>query len=197
MNQDKEFPSLCGKFLIAMPGMADVRFERAVIYVCAHSNEGAMGFVINRTMDEPSISDFLRQLEIVTESEALALPHELEIAHMHVGGPVEPGRGFVLHSADYESDATVEIQENVRLTATLDILRAIAMGRGPHKIIMALGYSGWSAGQLENEITANGWLTSEGDEQVLFDTLVEEKYRKSLALLGVDESLLSADAGHA
>ena len=197
MKPEDAFPSLCGKFLIAMPGMSDARFERTVIYVCAHSKEGAMGFVVNRVMEEPSIVDFLRQLEIITESEALELPDELEVSRMHVGGPVEPGRGFVLHSGDFESEATVAIKDDVRLTATLDILRAIATGRGPKKMILALGYSGWSAGQLEDEISANGWLTVDASEAILFDTHINNKYRKSLALLGVDEILLSSDAGHA
>lgn len=197
MKPEQAFPSLCGKFLIAMPGMADARFDRTVIYVCAHSNEGAMGFVVNRTMDEPSMADFLRQLEIVTENEAINLPDRINAMRMHVGGPVEPGRGFVLHSSDFESEATVSIRGDVRLTATLDILRAIATGRGPQRMILALGYSGWSAGQLEDEISANGWLTVDGSESILFDTVISDKYRKSLELLGVDETLLSSDAGHA
>lgn len=196
MSED-EFPSLCGKFLIAMPGMADARFEKSVIYICAHSKEGAMGFVVNRTMDEPGIPDFLQQLEIIDPEEVSALPELLFVTPMHVGGPVEPGRGFVLHSADYESESTVPIRENICLTATLEILREIAIGTGPKKSIMCLGYSGWSSGQLENEILANGWLTADGDEEILFDTPIRDKYRKALALLGVDEALLSADAGHA
>lgn len=197
MKPEDAFPSLCGKFLIAMPGMSDARFERTVIYICAHSKEGAMGFVINRTMEEPTIADFLRQLEIVTESEAIQLPERLTASQMHVGGPVEPGRGFVLHSSDFDSESTVAIREDVKLTATLEILRAIATDKGPAKMILALGYSGWSAGQLEDEISANGWLTVDGNETLLFDTSIPEIYRKSLALLGVDETLLSSQAGHA
>jgi len=197
MTAKTEFPSLCGKFLIAMPGMGDTRFERSLIYVCAHSKEGAMGFVVNRNLDEPEISDFFCQLKIISEDEKASLPKYLETARMQVGGPVEPGRGFVLHSGDFESDSTVEVRDNIKLTATLEILRAIATGKGPEKFILALGYSGWSAGQLEDEIAANGWLTVDGNETILFDTLNAEKYKRGLALLGVDETLLSADAGHA
>ncbi|MEM9279842.1 MAG: YqgE/AlgH family protein, partial [Pseudomonadota bacterium] len=143
MKPEEAFPSLCGKFLIAMPGMGDSRFERSVIYICAHSPEGAMGFIVNRTMDSPTVLEFLEQLEIIAEAEKDKIPIELSAGLMHVGGPVEPGRGFVLHTSDFESSSTVEVRENVSLTATLEILRAIAVGKGPEKTILALGYSGW------------------------------------------------------
>ncbi len=193
----EEFPSLCGKFLIAMPGMGDTRFDRSVIYICAHTNEGAMGFIINQIMEAPSVSDFLHQLEIITDAERENLPETLAKQEMYVGGPVEPGRGFVIHTPEFNSESTLSISENVRLTATLEVLRAIATGRGPQKIIMALGYSGWSAGQLEDEISSNGWLTADADETILFDKDHKRKYTDSLALLGIDETLLSSDAGHA
>lgn len=197
MKQEEEFPSLCGKFLIAMPGMGDTRFERSVVYICAHSSEGAMGFIINRTMDSPTIPEFLEQLEIIQKDEVQSMPESLLAATMHVGGPVEPGRGFVLHSPEFESSSTVEVRENICLTATLEILRAMAMGNGPKKTILALGYSGWASGQLEDEISSNGWLTVDAEEDILFQSSIADKYRKSLALLGVDENLLSSDAGHA
>ncbi|MEM9329860.1 MAG: YqgE/AlgH family protein [Pseudomonadota bacterium] len=197
MKPEEAFPSLCGKFLIAMPGMGDSRFERTVIYICAHSPDGAMGFIVNRTMESPSIPEFLEQLEIISEAERDSIPKDLIAGAMHVGGPVEPGRGFVIHTPDFESSSTVGVRENICLTATLEILRAIATGKGPQKAILALGYSGWASGQLEDEISSNGWLTVDATEHILFECNNEEKYRKSLALLGVDESLLSADAGHA
>ena len=197
MSEESDFPSLCGKFLIAMPGMGDNRFERSVIYICAHSNEGAMGFIINRVMDAPTVPEFLKQLEIVSSDEDNILVPELDNTHMHVGGPVEPGRGFVIHTNEFDSQATITVRGRVCLTATLEILRAIATGRGPEKSMIALGYSGWAAGQLEDEITSNGWLTVDSDEAILFDSALDQKYAASLALLGVDEKLLSTTAGHA
>lgn len=197
MDPEDAFPSLSGRCLIAMPGMADARFERAVIYLCAHSKEGAMGFVINRTMETPSIPDFLLQLEIITEEEHANLPGSLELMDMHVGGPVEPGRGFVLHTGEFESDSTVEVQDGICLTATLEILREISKGKGPKDFILALGYSGWAGGQLEDEIRSNSWLTVDCNSSLLFDTAETEKYSRSLALLGIDETLLSSEAGNA
>lgn len=195
MNED--FPSLCGKFIIAMPDMGDARFNKSVIYICAHSNEGAMGFIINQTLEAPTTSDFLSQLEIISQEESLKLPESLLSTTLHAGGPVEPGRGFVLHSSDYQSEATVEVDNDVCLTATLEILRAITAGNGPHWSMIALGYSGWSAGQLEDEIISNGWLTVDADEDIIFDKKNHTKYSRSLKLLGVDEALLSSSAGHA
>jgi len=194
---DEAFPSLCGKFLIAMPGMGDARFDKAVIYICAHSDEGAMGFIINQTLENPKIPDFLCQLEIITEEERYELPQDALKKDMHSGGPVEPGRGFVLHSADYASDSTVKVSGSTHLTATLEILRAIAIGQGPKSTFIALGYSGWSAGQLEDEIASNGWLIADADEALIFDEKNKTKYTRSLELLGVDEALLSSSSGHA
>lgn len=193
----ESFPSLCGKFLIAMPGMGDSRFDKSVIYICAHSDEGAMGFIINQVLDNPKVSDFLCQLEIVTEEERQKISDQISTKNMHSGGPVEPGRGFVLHSPDYTSEATVEVNGDIRLTATLEILRAIAMDKGPQLSLLALGYSGWSAGQLEDEIVSNGWLIVDADERIIFDENNETKYTRSLKLLGVDEALLSSSSGHA
>lgn len=197
MSEESKFPSLNGKFLIAMPGIGDNRFERTVIYICAHSADGAMGFIINRVMDSPTIPDFLEQLKIIEDDERGEAAENIQQSNMHTGGPIEPGRGFVLHTNEFDSTATVTVRGKVCLTATLEILRAIATGRGPEKAIIALGYSGWAAGQLEAEISENGWLTVDADEAILFDCDLERRYSSSLALLGVEESLLSAKAGHA
>ena len=194
---DEAFPSLCGKSLIAMPGMGDARFDKTVIYICAHSDEGAMGFIINQTLDNPKMPDFLCQLEIISEEERHELPQDTFKKNMHAGGPVEPGRGFVLHSPDFKSESTVEVHGQVCLTATLEILRAIAVGEGPELAFLALGYSGWSAGQLEDEIVSNGWLVADSQEDLIFDPKNETKYHRSLKLLGIDEALLSSSAGHA
>ncbi len=193
----KSFPSLCGKFLIAMPGMGDARFDKTVIYICAHSDEGAMGFIINQVLDSPKVSDFFCQLEIISEEERHELPQDAFKTMMHCGGPVEPGRGFVLHSPDFTSESTVEVNGDVRLTATLEILRAIATGKGPKSCLMALGYSGWSAGQLEDEIVSNGWLIADAEDSIIYDQKNDTKYTRSLKLLGVDEALLSSNSGHA
>lgn len=189
--------SLCGKFLIAMPSMSDARFERSVIYICAHSEEGAMGFVINQTMSEPTIPDFLKQLEIISEEEHSETANIITQNFLSTGGPVEPGRGFVLHSNEFEGPTTMKVDDNVCLTATLEILRAIATGKGPHQYMMALGYSGWSAGQLEKEILQNVWLSVDADPSIIFDDNHHEKYEKSLALLGVDSAVLSSNSGRA
>ena len=188
---------LSGQLLVAMPGMGDPRFERTVIYLCAHSRDGAMGFVINQVMERPSLPDFMRQLSIIGEDEEDRMPDELRRAPLHTGGPVEPGRGFVLHSPEFHLETTVRIDDEVSLTATLEILRAIATGRGPERVMLALGYSGWASGQLEEEIAANGWLTSPADAALVFDGANETKYERALRKLGIDPSLLSGEAGHA
>ena len=194
---EESFPSLCGKFLIAMPGMGDVRFDKSVIYICAHSDEGAMVFIINQKLDNPKVPDFLCQLEIITEEERHQLPEYALKKTMHSGGPVEPGRGFVLHSPDFSSDSTVEVDGGICLTATLEILRAIATGSGAEASFLALGYSGWSAGQLEDEIASNGWLVVDAAEDLIFDANNKTKYTRSLKILGIDEALLSSSSGHA
>ena len=195
MMDDKQ--TLDGQFLIAMPNMGDPRFERTVIYLCAHSREGAMGFVINQTMERPTLPDFLRQLSITADDEEDRMPEELRDLPLCTGGPVEPGRGFVLHSPDYELESTVHIDDQISLTATLEILRAIATGRGPERILMVLGYSGWASGQLEEEIASNGWLTSPADAELLFDRAHETKYERALRRRGINPSMLSGEAGHA
>jgi putative transcriptional regulator len=194
----KKTPYLDGQFLIAMPGMSDDRFQRSLIYVCAHSNDGAMGIVINKPEPEARFAQLLVQLDVINEREAIRLPSRAEDIHVLKGGPVESGRGFVLHTPDYQTDGTtLAIADGVCMSVTLDILRAIADGQGPHKALFALGYTGWGAGQLEEEILHNGWLTCEGDPQLVFDMALETKYERALRKLGIDPAMLSSFAGHA
>jgi len=196
-RKGQNYAYLDGQLLVAMPIMTDKRFARSVIYMCAHSAEGAMGLIINQRASHISFSELLKQLSIVPDS---ADDVEIELADMdvHVGGPVETGRGFVLHSADYyAADSTLPIDDGVSLTATVDILKAIAGGKGPDRAILALGYAGWRAGQLESEIAANGWLHCSADAGLLFDRDVEEKYERALSKIGIDPSHLVSDAGHA
>ena len=189
---------LDGQLLIAMPSMGDKRFSRSVIYVCAHSADGAMGIVINRLASEISFRDLLVQLEIVKGKRRAPTAGGIEKVRVHRGGPVETGRGFVLHSADFLlENATLPIADGVCLTATLEILRAISEGRGPGRALLALGYAGWAPGQLEFEIQSNGWLHSQADRGILFDGDIEGKYDRALAKIGVEPAMLSADAGHA
>ncbi len=191
MSQDSETTGyLTGQLLVAMPQMQDPRFMRTVIYMCAHSMEGAMGLVVNKLADNVSFPDLLDQLNIQTG------PVENEI-FVHFGGPVETGRGFVLHSSDYVQDATLVIDENVGLTATVDILKSIAEGSGPDRSLLALGYAGWGAGQLDEEIQANGWLTVAPDVPLVFDDDLDGKWERAMNKMGVDFSKLSGDAGHA
>jgi len=189
---------LDGQLLIAMPVMSDPRFARSVIYVCAHSEDGAMGLVINQRASHISFPDLLERLGIVPSQTEAGLNDNVRAMSIHVGGPVETSRGFVLHSSDYfASDSTLPIEDGVCLTATIDILKAIAAGEGPHRAILALGYAGWSPGQLENEIQANGWLNCPADMDLIFDPDVDLKYTRALAKIGIDPSHLVSDAGHA
>jgi len=189
---------LSGQLLVAMPGADDSNFAGSVVYVCAHSSEGAMGIVINRPAEHLSFVDLLQQLELIPEDRAINVPTNLDYMSVFVGGPVETGRGFVLHSADYFSaDSTLAIDGSVCLTATIDILRAIAQGAGPNRSLLALGYAGWAPGQLESEIQSNGWLTCPGDAELIFDPRVDEKYTLALSKLGVDPSFLVNQSGNA
>ncbi|BAQ16458.1 YqgE/AlgH family protein [Methyloceanibacter caenitepidi] len=189
---------LDGQLLIAMPSMGDPRFSRSVIYVCAHSSEGAMGIVINQRAPNISFAELLEQLKIVPSEERISLPSALNAMDVHLGGPVETGRGFVLHSADYfKAESTLPINDSVCLTATVDILRDIAKGSGPAKALLALGYAGWAPGQLEDEIQSNGWLNCPADPELVFDPAVDRKYNRALDSLGVDPSHLVSDSGHA
>ena len=181
---------LTGQFLIAMPTMGDPRFERTVIYMCAHSADGAMGLVVNRVASEIDFPELLNQLEIETDGIKKPIP-------VLTGGPVETGRGFVLHSMDYSQDSTLKVTDEVGLTATVDILRAIAEGEGPAKSLLTLGYAGWSSGQLDNEMQANGWLNVSSDTSILFDEDLNSKWDRAVRKVGIDPSFLSAEAGHA
>ena len=180
-----------GKLLIAMPGMTDPHFEKSVIFMCAHSAEGAMGIMINKPVSGLSFHDLMEKLELRVTPDTPNFP-------ILYGGPVETGRGFVLHSGEYESsEATLPVSEDVSLTATLDILRAMAVGRGPEHAIFALGYAGWTAGQIEEEIRRNGWIHCDSDPELLFDPDLDNKWSTALRKLGIDTSGLSAHAGHA
>lgn len=199
MADKREADTLEGQFLIAMPNMADGRFEQSVIYLCSHSNDqGAMGLVLNQTTRQLSFQDLLVQLNVLENEEAIALPTDIRDMEVHKGGPVEMERGFVLHSNDFMiENATVPISGGICLTATLEILKAMAEGRGPKEAILALGYSGWGPGQLESEIQANGWLTGPADPEIVFDPDNSRKWLKALARIGIDPALLSGEAGHA
>ena len=181
---------LAGQLLIAMPQMMDQRFQRTVIYMCAHSADGAMGLVINKPMESLSFPDLLQQLEIEPQGMGAPMP-------IYFGGPVETGRGFVLHSADYVEDATLVIGGNVALTANIDIVRAIATGKGPNRKLLALGYAGWGPGQLDQEIQANGWLSVPSDDNIVFGADNPAKWSAALGKLGVDIEKLSGFAGRA
>jgi putative transcriptional regulator len=182
--------SLAGNLLVAMPQMNDPRFERAVIYVCAHNAEGAMGLVVNKLFEQLTFPDLLEQLNIKTGP-------RLQQIRVHFGGPVESGRGFVLHSDDYVREGTMVVNTGFALTATVDILKAIADGDGPHSSILALGYSGWGPGQLETEIAANGWLHVPADRDLVFGDDLDHKWQKALSKIGISPTTLSTEAGHA
>jgi putative transcriptional regulator len=189
---------LDGQLLIAMPVMGDPRFERSVIYMCAHSSEGAMGIMVNRPAGSIDFPELLVQLDIIKEADQIKLPENAESMKVLKGGPVDTGRGFVLHSSDfYIENATLRIDDGICLTATVDILKAIAEGAGPKHAILALGYAGWAPGQLENEIQGNGWLHCDADQDLIFGGDVEEKYTRALRKIGIDPGMLSNDAGHA
>ena len=189
---------LDGQLLIAMPLMTDRRFARSVIYMCAHSEDGAMGLIINQRASHINFPTLLERLGIAPKVPEDGISNDLLSMSVHVGGPVETSRGFVLHTADYfATDSTLPIDEGVCLTATVDILKAIASGEGPGRAILALGYAGWAAGQLESEIQANGWLHCPADVELVFDPDVDTKYPRALAKIGIDPSHLVADSGHA
>ncbi|TNC74113.1 YqgE/AlgH family protein [Rubellimicrobium roseum] len=183
---------LTGKLLIAMPAMGDPRFERSVVYLCAHGEDGAMGLIVNKPVTELRFGDLLEQLGIPRPEKGA------RDIRVHFGGPVEGGRGFVLHSSDYAADGgTLKIDEEVSMTATLDILRRIASGGGPRSSMLALGYAGWGPGQLEAEIAQNAWLTGPARSEILFGRANEHKWNAALKAIGVDPQGLSSSAGHA
>ena len=188
---------LDGQMLIAMPSMGDERFSRSVIYVCAHSTEGAMGIVVNQPAANISFSDLLVQLDVIPAADVIQLPTGAGVAVLK-GGPVDTQRGFVLHSSDFFiENSTLPIDDGICLTATLDILKAIARGTGPRNAILALGYAGWAPGQLENEIQHNGWLHCSADPELIFGRDIGGKYTRALKKIGIDLGMLSSEAGHA
>lgn len=184
---------LAGRLLLAMPGMADPRFERAVIAMCVHDENGAIGIGIGHKRAGITFHGLLEQLEIE--------PGFAPDCAIHHGGPVEPGRGFVLHSVDWGGQDTLHVApergDPFAMTATIDVLRAIAEGKGPKRWVVALGYAGWDEGQLDGEMKRHGWMPVEGDDALLFDTAAEERWTKGFAAAGVDARLLSPEAGHA
>ncbi|WMS45046.1 YqgE/AlgH family protein [Acuticoccus sp. MNP-M23] len=187
-----------GQCLIAMPNMGDSRFERAVVFLCAHSADGAMGIIVNKPANHISFVDLLAQLNVIDDEDDIRLPDAALKVPVHTGGPVETGRGFVLHTSDFRlKEATLVTSGDVCLTATVEILRAIARGGGPSQALLALGYAGWAPGQLEQEISNNGWLHCEADHDLIFDGDLDHKYDKAIAKLGFDPRLLSSAAGHA
>ena len=189
---------LDGQFLIAMPSVEESNFSRTVVYLCAHSADGAMGLIINKPMANLTFRDLLVQLDIVGDEPQIRLPAAADGMRVHRGGPVETGRGFVLHTSDYHlENSTLPIDETISLTATLEILKAIAEGRGPEHALLALGYAGWGPGQLEVEIQANGWLTTPADPAIIFEGDLDTRYARALAAMGIDPALLSSESGHA
>ena len=189
---------LDGQMLIAMPAMRDERFSRSLIYVCAHSSEGAMGIVVNHAAGNIKFPDLLVQLDVIPAKDLIQLPRKAGAVKVLKGGPVETGRGFVLHSSDfYIENSTLPIDDGICLTATLDILKAIARGKGPQSAVLALGYAGWAPGQLESEIQENGWLHCSADPELIFGPDIDGKYGRALRKIGIDPGKLSSEAGHA
>ncbi len=189
---------LNGQLLIAMPAMTDKRFARSVVYMCLHNEEGAMGIIINQRADKVSFAHLLRELDLLSEGAEEEVPASVLDRSVQIGGPVRMEHGFVLHSPDFSAgSATLEINGAIRLTNTVEILRAIARGRGPARSLVALGYAGWAPGQLESEIRANGWLSCPADADLVFDANLELKYDRALAKLGVEASHLVSYAGRA
>src|SRR5580704_10763816 len=189
---------LDGQMLIAMPTMQDDRFSRSVIYVCAHSSEGAMGIIVNQPASNIKFSDLLVKLDVIPAADTIQLPTRAGVVKVMRGGPVETERGFVLHSSDFFiENSTLPINDGICLTATIDILKAIARGDGPASAILALGYAGWAPGQLETEIQGNGWLHCAADPELIFGPDTGRKYDKALRKLGIDLGMLSSEAGHA
>lgn len=181
---------LKGKLILAMPSMGDPRFDRTVICMCEHSPQGAMGLIINKPADHIAFPDLMEQLTI-------PVPDKCADVSIYTGGPVEPNRGFVLHSADYVQETTLVVSEIAAVSATVDVLRALAEDDGPSDSLLLLGYAGWGPGQLDSEIQENAWLHVEADNDLLFHTDAEMKWPLALAKMGIDISMLSSEAGHA
>jgi putative transcriptional regulator len=189
--------SLRGQFLVAMPDMGDERFRDTVIYLVGHGDEGAMGLVVNQQVDDMRFSDILEELKLGDRDELIHLPEDIRNRQVLRGGPVQTSRGFVLHSSDYfKVGNSYEVNEDICLTATLDILKAMAFKETPNEALFALGYCGWSPGQLEQEIQGNGWLTVPFSRELLFGLPIEARYDAALGRLGITRASLSATAGH-
>lgn len=192
MDERNTTESLSGKLLIAMPGMGDPRFEHSVVFICAHSDDGAMGLIVNKPTPELKFSDLLAQLKIAPP------PAEATAVAVHYGGPVEGGRGFVLHSSDYSgNESTLQVDGAFGMTATLDVLEDLSRGTGPDRCFLALGYAGWGPGQLEDELQRNGWLTCDAEPEIVFSPDPDRKWQMALASLGIDPMMLSATGGRA
>lgn len=181
---------LTGQILVAMPSLTDPQFNQTVILLCAHGEDGAMGLILNRSLEKPSFAGLLKQLDIEPNPPA----REIRLC---AGGPVENVRGFVLHTRDWVADSTVEVEGGLGLTTSLDVLKAIAGGEGPRQGLLALGYAGWGPGQLEAEISENAWLSVPADESLIFDPDNETRWRRAMAKLHIDPLALSPTAGHA
>ncbi|MBU6418936.1 MAG: YqgE/AlgH family protein [Proteobacteria bacterium] len=181
---------LTGQVLLAMPSLRDSRFSQSVIFICAHNEDGAMGLVLNRMLRRPRFGDLLQQLGVEPHPPQRNLP-------MGQGGPVEDHRGFVLHSADWMSEGSLDVDGAHVLSASMEVLQAVASGGGPRQARLLLGYAGWGAGQLEDEIWRNSWLTTGADEEIIFDTGYQSKWQRAMAKLKIDPGMLSGDAGHA
>lgn len=181
---------LTGQLLIAMPAMADPRFAQSVIFICAHTADGAMGLVVNRPVVKPTFDDLLKQLKVEPNPPARQI-------RMCAGGPVENARGFVLHTSDWTGEGSLHVDEDLALTASLDVLQVIAEGGGPRECILALGYAGWGPGQLDREIQENAWLSVPVHESLLFDAEHDTKWRRAFERLNIDPFMLSDAAGHA
>jgi putative transcriptional regulator len=182
--------ALTNQLLIAMPGLQDPNFSRTVTYMCEHTDAGAMGIVINRPMDI-RLGDVLAQLDIKSADS------QVRDALVYLGGPVQPDRGFVLHGGGHSFDSTLSITPDISVTTSKDILEAIAAGRGPKQVLVALGYAGWGGGQLEDEMSANAWLSGPADTSIIFNVPAEARWQAAAQLLGIDLNLLSGEAGHA
>jgi putative transcriptional regulator len=187
---------LNGQLLLAMPNITDPRFAKAVIYICTHTEDGAMGLIINKPCDNINFPNLLKQLSIQNIEKGISQKNLSQIP-LHEGGPIESGRGFIIHSADYVQETTLIISETIALTATIDILTSIACEEGPRDYLITLGFSGWGKGQLEDEILRNSWLTIEADEELVFRTDLDLKFLRAMSKLGVDISMLSSNYGTA
>lgn len=190
MMENKRDLYLTGKCLVSMPHMEDERFADTLIYICSHSKEGAMGFVVNKKIKEFSFADLANQLPISTT-------HPVEPIDLHQGGPLEKIRGFVLHTTDYIKPDTVVIDDKMAVSSSIDIITDIAFGMGPKENLIALGYASWAPQQLENEIRSNSWLVTDPTPELVFRTKDEEKWQKAIESLGIDLNRLSSRAGHA